>query len=70
MRELILAPKNECGKRKFISSTIRPSKLPFTELYDYMGCAKFVANYLEYEELKYPNKIPEIMPSPANVLKW
>lgn len=34
-RELLLAPKNECGKRKFISTTIRPSKLPFTDLYNY-----------------------------------
>jgi hypothetical protein len=70
-RELLLAPKNECGKRKFICSTLRPSKLPYTELYDYQGCAKFVADYLEYEELSEPNKLPEIVPSPANVLdEW
>ena len=55
LRDLLIAPKNECGKRKFICSTIRPSKLPFTELYDYQGCAKFCANYLEYEELDTPN---------------
>ena len=68
LRELLLAPKNECGKRKFICSTIRPTKLPFTELYDYQGCAKFIADYMEYEELEYPNVLPEVMPSPANVL--
>jgi len=44
--------------------------MPFTELYDYHGCAKFIANYLEYEELMFPNKLPETMPSPANVIKW
>jgi hypothetical protein len=70
LRELLIAPMNECGKRKFICSTIRPSKLPFTEIYDYKGCAKFVANYLEYEELETPNELPEKMPSPANVLRW
>ena len=34
-RKLLLAPKNECGIRKFICTTIRPTKLPFVELYDY-----------------------------------
>jgi hypothetical protein len=46
-----LAPFNECGKRKFICTTIRPTKLPFTELYDYDGAADFIASYLDYEEL-------------------
>ena len=70
LRNLLIAPKNECGKRKFICSTLRPTKLPFTELYDYHGCAKFTANYLEFEELEIPNRLPEIMPSPANVIGW
>ena len=70
-RELLLAPQNECGKRKFICTTIRPTKLPFTQLYNYQDCAKFVANYLEYEELPEPDKLPEVIPSPANVLdEW
>lgn len=70
LRDLLIAPKNECGKRKFICSTLRPTKLPFTQLYDYIGCAKFTANYLEYEELAEPNELPEVMPSPANVIAW
>ena len=65
-----MAPLNECGKRKFICTTIRPTKLPFVELYNYEDCAKFIASYIEYEELQEPNKLPEIMPSPANVLEW
>ena len=70
-RELLLAPPNECGKRKFICTTIRPTKLPFTQLYGYQDCAKFVANYLEYEELTVPDQLPEVIPSPANVLdEW
>jgi hypothetical protein len=70
LRELLIAPKNECGKRKFICSTLRPTKLPFTQLYDYQGCADFTANYLEYEELQFPNELPEVLPSPANVITW
>jgi len=61
---------NECNKRKFICTTIRPTKLPYPELYDYVGCAKFVANYLEYEELLEPNRLPLLIPTPANVLSW
>lgn len=67
-RKLLLAPKNECGKRKFICTTLRPTKLPYTELYEWDKCAKFVADFLEYEELQYPNKLPKIVPSPSNVL--
>jgi len=29
-----------------------------------------VSDFLEYEELDIPNKLPDIMPSPANVLDW
>jgi len=69
-RELLLAPINECNKRKFICTTIRPTKLPYTDLYDHENCAKFIANYLEYEELAEPDKLPEYIPSPANILDW
>ena len=70
MRKLFLAPKNERGIRKFICTTIRPTKLPFTELYEWEKCAKFVADFLEYEELEIPDKFPPMIPSPANVLTW
>ena len=54
-RELLLTPVNEMGIRKFICSTIRPTKMPYVELYDYKNASKFVADYVEYEELKFPN---------------
>ena len=45
--------------------------MPYTQLYNYQDCAKFVANYLEYEELSVPDKLPEVIPSPSNVLdEW
>ena len=69
-KPLLLAPKNERGTRKFICTTIRPTKLPYTELYEWDNCAKFISDYLEYEELTIPDKFPEVIPSPANVLDW
>jgi len=44
--------------------------MPFTELYEWDRCAKFIADYIEYEELPEPTKFPETIPSPANVLEW
>lgn len=58
------------GKRKFICTTIKPTKLPYTELYEWDKCAKFISNYLEYELLDIATKIPKVIPSPANVLEW
>jgi hypothetical protein len=69
-RKLLLAPLNESGKRKFICTTVRPTKLPYTELYEWDKCAKFVSDFLEYEELSVPDKLPKIIPSPSNVLCW
>lgn len=69
-RKLFVVPRNERGIRKFICTTLRPTKLPFTELYEWDRCAKFVADYLEYEELPEPTRFPAVLPSPANVLDW
>jgi hypothetical protein len=55
---------------KFICTSIRPTKLPYTELYDFEGAAKFISSYLDYEELAEPNKLPQHIPSVANVLNW
>jgi hypothetical protein len=46
---------NEKDLRKFICTTIRPTKLPYVELYQWEKCAKFLADYLEYEELEVPD---------------
>jgi len=69
-RPLLLVPLNECNVKKFICTTIRPTKLPFTELYEWDRCANFLKDYLEYEELTVPERFPEFIPSPANVLNW
>lgn len=63
-------PPNECQKYKFICNTIRPTKVPFPELYDYEKCAKFISTFIEYEELNPPHEFPKVIPSPKNVLEW
>ena len=69
-RQLLLVPKNEAGVLKFVCTTIRPTKLPYKHLYNWDACAKFLANYLEYEELEYPDQLPSVIPAPSNVLNW
>ena len=65
-----MAPRNEGKIRKFICTTIRPTKLPYVELYEWEKCAKFIADFIDYEELPEPDKFPTQIPSPANVLQW
>ena len=69
-RELFLYQMNETGKFKFICTTIRPTKVPYPELYEYEACAKFIADFIEYEELNPPHEFPKYIPSPENVLQW
>ena len=70
LRKLFVVPRNELGEKKFICTTLRPTKLPYTELYEWDRCSKFVADYLEYEELPEPTEFPAVLPSPKNVLDW
>lgn len=69
-RQLLLCPKNEAGVLKFVCTTIRPTKLPFKYIYNWEPCAKFLANYLEFEELEFPDQLPAIVPAPSNILNW
>ena len=64
-KELILSPINEFGVKKFICSTIKPTRLNFKELYDYRTCAEFVSNYLVYEQLDPCYELPRSIYSPS-----
>mmetsp|Transcript_26582 Transcript_26582/g.52382 ORF Transcript_26582/g.52382 Transcript_26582/m.52382 type:complete len:109 (-) Transcript_26582:2463-2789(-) len=44
-RPLMLCPKNECGVRKFVCTTIRPSLLPYNEIYNLRDAATFVSDF-------------------------
>ncbi|NXH75118.1 DRC7 protein, partial [Hydrobates tethys] len=67
---LFLHPVNECGVEKFVSTTVRPTLLPYTELYHWDGCASFVSDYLIMEPLKSPVTLPSSLYSPTTILKY
>ncbi|KAI9348730.1 hypothetical protein DFJ73DRAFT_834662 [Zopfochytrium polystomum] len=68
-KDLLLCPENEFGIKKFVCTTIRPTQLPFKELYDYRSCARFVADYISYKPLDPPHELPSLVPSPTYTLK-
>ncbi|XP_065069130.1 dynein regulatory complex subunit 7-like [Rhopilema esculentum] len=68
-RPVLLSRPNECSVEKFVCTTIRPTELRFKEIYDYHGCAEFVADYLNFEPLDPPIDLPAAIPSPTTVLK-
>ncbi|KAM8984279.1 dynein regulatory complex subunit 7 isoform 4-T6 [Ara ararauna] len=68
-KPLFLHPVNECGVEKFVSTTVRPTLLPYMELYDWDGCASFIADYLVMEPLECPITLPSALYSPTTTLK-
>mmetsp|Transcript_24814 Transcript_24814/g.62392 ORF Transcript_24814/g.62392 Transcript_24814/m.62392 type:complete len:861 (-) Transcript_24814:429-3011(-) len=69
-RFLFLCPPNECDVPKFLPTTIRPTHLPYQELYEYKTAANYVADRMNYEELIPVDKYPKVIPSPATTLDW
>ncbi|XP_061863419.1 dynein regulatory complex subunit 7 [Colius striatus] len=69
-KPLFLHPPNECGVEKFVSTTLRPTLLPYPELYHWDGCASFVSDYLTMEPLKCPITPPSSLYSPTTILKY
>ena len=56
---LFICPLNEAKIPKFVCTTVRPSLLPYRDLYDYGRCATFVSNIIEYEPLANPTALPQ-----------
>ncbi|XP_043485597.1 coiled-coil domain-containing protein lobo-like isoform X2 [Polistes fuscatus] len=48
-KPILLACENECGVQKFVSVSIKRSTLPYPELNNWQGCAKFASDFLIYE---------------------
>lgn len=69
-RPLFLTPKNEAGVRKLVCTTLRPTLLPHTDLYDLPGIVQFVASYFAYEPLANHVHYPDFLPSPSSVISW
>lgn len=68
-RYLFLSPLNECGIEKFVCTSIRPTALQFSKIYDWHECAKFVSEYLQFEPLKDPCEYPPCLWSLTKTLK-
>ncbi|KAH6571186.1 hypothetical protein BASA60_007307 [Batrachochytrium salamandrivorans] len=60
-KELLLTVPNEFGTNKFVCTTIRPTQLPYKELYDYRSAASFVADFISYEPLMPPHELVHIV---------
>ncbi|KAK3749491.1 hypothetical protein QZH41_013464 [Actinostola sp. cb2023] len=67
-KPLLLNPVNECGTEKFICTYVRPTLLPYKELYDYDGCAQFVSDYLTFGSLDPAIDLPSSLCSSTTVL--
>ncbi|KAJ3015324.1 hypothetical protein HKX48_004663 [Thoreauomyces humboldtii] len=68
-RGLLLSPPNHFGVPKFVCTTLRPTQLPYRELYDYRGCSRFVAEYLSYTPLEPAHELPSTIPGPGFTLR-
>ncbi|XP_069312550.1 dynein regulatory complex subunit 7 [Eulemur rufifrons] len=67
---LFLHPLNECEVPKFVSTTIRPTLLPYPDLYNWDGCAQFVSDFLTMVLLPDPLRPPATLYSSTTVLKY
>lgn len=64
---LYLIARNEFGVQKFLPTCVRPTLLPFKDMYDLEAAAAFVANYMHYEPLEEATGPPSCLPSPTQV---
>ncbi len=62
--------RNELGVRKPLCSFIKPSKLPFKELYDLKDCARFFSDFVMYEQLQEPLRLCEYAASAQSTINW
>ncbi|XP_050441567.1 dynein regulatory complex subunit 7-like [Adelges cooleyi] len=68
-RQLLLVHENECGYQKCICTTIKPSRLVYSDLDDLDSYSMFVAQHITYKPLDNPVVVPKQMISPAMVLE-
>nr|XP_014265736.1 dynein regulatory complex subunit 7 [Maylandia zebra] len=68
-KQLLLCPVNECGVKKFVSTSLRPTPTIHCELFDWQGCASFVADFLSLVPLDPPVELPKVLSSPTSVLQ-
>lgn len=69
-KQLYMMAENECGIQKLVCSTLRPTEIQFTDLYDMHECAAYFAGFILFEPLQIPTEPPKILNSPAQTLRW
>jgi hypothetical protein len=62
--------RNELGVRKPLCSFIKPSKLPFKELYDLKDCSRFFSDFVMYEQLQDPLRLCDYAASAQTTINW
>nr|XP_057907506.1 dynein regulatory complex subunit 7 isoform X3 [Doryrhamphus excisus]XP_057907507.1 dynein regulatory complex subunit 7 isoform X3 [Doryrhamphus excisus] len=67
-KPLLLCPINECGVKKFVSTTLRPTMTIHPQLLNWEGCALFVADFLSLTPLEPPVELPRFLFSATSVL--
>lgn len=68
--EPFVACRNELGVRKPLCSFIKPSKLPFKELYELKDCARFFSDFIMYEQLQDPLRLCDYAASAQTTINW
>jgi hypothetical protein len=68
-QKLFMSPYNECGVEKFVCTTLRPTAMKFSHIYDWRECAKFTSDYLQFIPLAKPTDFPQVLWSATKVLR-
>ncbi|KAM5124949.1 dynein regulatory complex subunit 7-like, partial [Mantella aurantiaca] len=66
---LFIYPLNECHLEKFVCSTLHPTLLPYSDLYTWKECARFVSEFLSMEPIIPPIELPRHLFSSSSVLQ-
>ncbi|CAH8429485.1 unnamed protein product [Schistosoma turkestanicum] len=66
--KLFITPMNECNIPKFVCTTLSKTYLNYTELYEWYGAAKFVADFLSFVPLLPTTELPKRLLSPMTTV--
>jgi hypothetical protein len=73
-RKLFLIARNEYDIDKLVCTALRPTLTTYPDVLGGLdtieSCAAFVANFLQYEHLVSPTKLPSHLPSSMQILNW
>ncbi|CAL9690283.1 unnamed protein product [Knipowitschia caucasica] len=67
-KPLLLCPRNECGVKKLVTTTLRPTMPGLADLIVWQDCARFVSDFLTLQPLDEPTELPSTLRSPQTVL--